>query len=158
VEHIVKKSGEKKNRVKNLHKYTIKMLLFASAMDNKTVPLDLTDSCKRVINSKTVALAEQELNLQFENRGLSKVSFLMGYTSNMYKGILLWSSTDTPSNHSPFTFNEAEPIRMDEQKNCHLTLQLILTQGKGMTVDEIKAANKQEVHAPINFQDMTKQL
>ncbi len=40
VEHMVKTSGKKKNRVKNLHKSTIKMLLFASAMDNKTVPLD----------------------------------------------------------------------------------------------------------------------
>ncbi len=158
VEHMVETSSKKKNRVKNLHKSTIKMLLFASAMDNKTVPLDLTDSCKHVINSKMVALAEQELNLQFKYRGLSKVSFPAGYTSNMYNGILLWSSTDTPSNHSPFTLNEAEPIRMDEQKNRHSTLQLILMQGKGMTVDEIKAANKQEVHAPMNFQDMTKQL
>jgi hypothetical protein len=158
VKHMVKTSGKEKNRVKNLHKSTIKMLLFASAMDNETVPLDLIDSCKRVINSKTVALAEQELNLQFENRGLSKVSFPTAYTSNMYNGILLWSSTDTPSNHSPFTFNEAEPIRMDKQKNRHLTLQLILMQGKGMTVDEIKATNKQEVHAPMNFQDMTEQL
>ncbi len=89
---------------------------------------------------------------------MSKVSFLTGYASNMYNGILLWLSTDTPSNHSPFTFNKAEPIRMDKQKNRHLTLQLILMQGKGMTVDEIKAANEQEVHAPMNFQDMTKQL
>jgi hypothetical protein len=158
VEHMVKTSGEKKNRVKNLHESTIKMLLFVSAIDNKTVPLDLTDSCKRVINSKTVALAKQELNLQFENSCLSKVSFLMGYTSNIYNGILLWLSTDTPSSHSPFTFNEAEPIRMDEQKNRHLTLQLILMQGKGMMVDEIKATNKQKVHALMNFQDMTEQL
>ena len=42
--------------------------------------------------------------------------------------------------------------------NRHLTLQLILTQGKGMTVKEIKAANKQEVNAPMNFNDMTMQL
>jgi hypothetical protein len=47
---------------------------------------------------------------------------------------------------------------MDEQKNRHITLQLILTQGKGMMVGEIKAANKQEVHTPMNFQDMTEQL
>jgi hypothetical protein len=76
----------------------------------------------------------------------------------MYNGILLWSSMDTPSNHSPFTFSEAKPIRMSEQMNPHLTLQLILTQGKGMTVDEIKAANKQEVNAPMSFNGMTMQL
>jgi hypothetical protein len=41
--------------------------------------------------------------------------------------------------------------------NRHLILQLILTQGKGMTVDEIKAANKQEAHALMTFTDMTMQ-
>jgi hypothetical protein len=65
---------------------------------------------------------------------------------------------DTPSNRSPFTFREAEPIKIEEQMNHHLTLQLILTQGKGMTVNETKAANKQEVHAPMTFTDMTMQL
>jgi hypothetical protein len=39
--HMVKKDRSTKNRVKNLHKSTIKMLLFASAMDNETVPIDL---------------------------------------------------------------------------------------------------------------------
>ena len=103
---MVKKN--KKNRVKHLHKSVIKMLLYASAMDNKSVPTELMESCKRIINSKTVALAEQELNLQFKSRGLNMVSFPTGYMSNMYNGMLLWSSMDTPSNHSPFTFSEAE--------------------------------------------------
>jgi hypothetical protein len=153
---MVEKS--EKNRVKHLHVSTIKMFLSASAMDNESVPTELTESCKRIINSKTVALVEQELNLQFESRGLDMVGFPTGYTSNMYNGILLWSSMDTPSNHSPFSFSKAEPIRMSEQMNRHLTLQLILTQGKGMTVDEIKAANKQEVHTPMSFNNMTMQL
>ena len=55
VEHMVEKS--EKNRVKHLHESTIKMFLFASAMDNESVPTELTESCKRIINSKTVALA-----------------------------------------------------------------------------------------------------
>jgi hypothetical protein len=158
VEHMIEKSGKAKNRAKHLHESTIKMLLFASAISNETVPTDLTDSCKRVINSKMVALAEQEINPQFKSPGLNMVSFPTGYTLNMYNGVLLWSSMDTPSNHSAFMFREAEPIRMEEQMNRRLTLQLILTQGKGMTVNEIKAANKQEVHAPMTFTDMTMQL
>jgi hypothetical protein len=51
-----------------------------------------------------------------------------------------------------------EPLRMEEQKTRHLTLQLILTQSRGMTVNEIKASNKQEVNAPSNFNDMKEQL
>ena len=144
--------------MKNLHESTIKMLVYVLAMDNKNVPTDLTDACKRIINSKMVTLAEQEISMQFENCSMNMVSFPTGYMSNMYNSLLLWSSMDTPSNHSPFTFRKAEPIRMAEQINCHLTLQLILMQGRGMTVDKIKAANKQEVHAPMNFTKMTLQL
>jgi hypothetical protein len=136
--HMIEKNGSTKNRVKHLHESTIKMLLFALAMDNETVPIDLSESCKCIINSKLVALAKQELNLQFENHGMTKVSFPMGYIANMYRGSLLWSSSNIPSNHSPFSFLEAEPLRMEEHKNCHLMFQLILTQGKEMTVDEIK--------------------
>jgi hypothetical protein len=64
LEHIVKKDGSTKNRVKILHESTIKMLLFTSAMDDETVTINLTDSCKRLINSKTAAHVKQELNLQ----------------------------------------------------------------------------------------------
>jgi len=39
-----------------------------------------------------------------------------------------------------------------------MTLQLILTQGRGMTVDEIKASNKQEVHPPMNFHKLQEQI
>ncbi len=158
LEHMVKKDRSAKNRVKNLHKSTIKMLFLVSAMDNKTLLTDLTDPCKQFINSKTAALAKQKLKLQFKNRGMTEVSFMMGYTSNIYHRLLLWSSADTPSNHMPFSFSEAKPIRMKEHKSRHLHLQLILTQGKRMTVEKIRASRKQEVHAPMNIHDMAKQL
>jgi hypothetical protein len=35
---------------------------------------------------------------------------------------------------------------------------LILTQGQGMTVEENKASNKQEVHPPMNFHKLSDQL
>ena len=105
-----------------------------------------------------VVLAEQELNLQFENRNMPDVIFPSGYTTNVYLGVFIWSSADMPSNHSPLSFSEVEPIRMDEQKNHHLLLQLVLTQCKGMTVDEIKASNKQEVKAPTSVHGMIVQL
>jgi hypothetical protein len=78
LKHMVKKDGSTKNRVKNLHESTIKMLLFALAMDNETVPIDLTDSCMQFINSKTSALAKQELNLQFKNCRMTKISLTAG--------------------------------------------------------------------------------
>ena len=62
-----------KNQGKNLHKSTLKIILFASAMDQESVPTDSIDSCKCIINSKTVALAKQELYLQFKNRDMLDV-------------------------------------------------------------------------------------
>ena len=103
------------------------MILFASAMDDETVLTNPIESCKCFINSKMVALAKQELNLQFKNRNMPDVSFPSGYTTNVYCGVFLWSSADTPSNHSPFSFSEVKPIRMDEQKNHNLLFQLVLT-------------------------------
>jgi hypothetical protein len=76
----------------------------------------------------------------------------------MYHGFLLWSSADTPRNHSPFSFSEAKPIWMEEHNSHHLLLQLILSQGREMMVDKIKASSKQEVHAPMNFHDTAEQL
>jgi hypothetical protein len=140
------------------HDSSIKMLLFASALDSEEIPDEPVDSCKRIINSKTVALAEQELNNQFESHGLNEVSFLPGYIANVYAGNLTWASSDTPSNHSPFSFAKVKPIGAAKQKNRHLTLQLILTQGRGMSVKEIKASNKQKVHPPMNFHELQEQL
>jgi hypothetical protein len=54
--------------------------------------------------------------------------------------------------------NQVEPIQATEQKNRHLTLQLILTQDQGMSVKEIKALNKQEVHPPMSFHELQEQL
>jgi hypothetical protein len=42
LDHMVEKDRSSKNRVKNLHESTTKKLLFASAMNNDTVPTNLT--------------------------------------------------------------------------------------------------------------------
>jgi hypothetical protein len=48
LEHMIKQDGPKKNRIKNFHELTLKMILFASAMDSKRVPNESVDSCKRL--------------------------------------------------------------------------------------------------------------
>jgi hypothetical protein len=62
------------------------------------------------------ALAKQELNNLFEFCGLNKVSFSSGYTANVYMGVLLWASSDTPSNHSPFSFSKVKPTQATNHK------------------------------------------
>ena len=53
---------------------------------------------------------------------------------------------------------EAEPIQLAEQQNRHFILHVILTQGKGCTVDEIRASNKQIVKALTTYIKMIQQL
>jgi hypothetical protein len=84
------------------------MILFVSALDKDEIPDEPVDSLKRIIKSKTVALAKQELNIQSETHGLNEVSFSPGNIANIYPGSLTWASSDTPSNHSPFSFPEVE--------------------------------------------------
>jgi hypothetical protein len=137
LEHMIEKEGTSKNRFKHLHDSSIKMFLFASALDNEEIPDKPVDYCKRIINSKTVALAEQELNNQFESHGLNEVSFSPGYIVNVYVGSLLWASSDTPS-ITPLSLlpksnrSQTDPSR--RTKESPPTLQLILTQGRGMSV------------------------
>ncbi len=57
------------------------MILSASALDNNKILDEPVDSLKHIINSKTVALAKQELNNQFKTRGLNEVSFFTGIHS-----------------------------------------------------------------------------
>jgi hypothetical protein len=53
---------------------------------------------------------------------------------------------------------EAEPIQAAEQQNRHFILHLIQTQGKGRTIDEIKASSKQVVKAPTTYIELIQQL
>ncbi len=74
----------------------------------------------------------------------------------MYHVLLSWSSMDTPSNHSPFSFSEAKPIQMEEHKSLNFCSSS--SQGRGMMVDKIKTSSKQEFHTLMNFHDMAEQL
>ena len=53
---------------------------------------------------------------------------------------------------------EAKPIQLAKQQNRHFILHVILTQGKGCTVDKIKALNKHIVKALTTYIEMIQQL
>jgi hypothetical protein len=95
---------------------------------------------------------------QFKNKNLHNVAFSAGLTQALYNGRFLWLDPSTPSNFSPFSMIEAKPIQLAEQQNCHFILHLILTQGKGCTLDKIKASNKQIVKALTTYIKMIQQL
>jgi hypothetical protein len=158
LEHTLDKEEKKKDRFKKLHSSTKQLILFASAEDAIDVPTEVVESCKRFINSETMGIAEQELNLQFKNLGLQDAAFSPGLTQALYSGKFTWADKSTPSNFSPFSFFKVEPLAIADQQNRHLILHLVETQGKGKTLEEIKASNKQEVKAPTTYLEMVHQL
>ena len=149
---------QKKDRLKKLHPSVSKFLLFASAKDSHTVPSDVTEACKRFINSETEGLADLELNIQFQERNFHDVNFSSGFTQAIYNGRFRWSDQNSPSNFSPFSMFEVDPIQASEQQNHYFILHIILTQGKIRTIDEIKSSNKQIVKAPSFHLEMIQQL
>ena len=158
MDYAMERDDKKKDRLKKLHPSVKQLLIFASAEDAETVPDDALDSCKRFMNAETEGVADQELNIQFKSLNLHDAAFSIGFTQALYNGKFLWSDRSTPSNFSPFSISEIEPLLVAEQQNRHFVLHIIQTQGKGRTVDEIKASNKQVVKAPTSYSEMIQQL
>jgi hypothetical protein len=98
------------------------------------------------------------LNTQFQERNFLDVAFSAGFTQALYNGRFRWSDQSTPSNFSPFSTFEVDPINLSDQQNCHFIIHIILTQGKGRTIDKIKSSNKQIVKAPSSYLEMIQQL
>jgi hypothetical protein len=65
------------------------MILFAPALGSDKIPNKPVDSCKCNINSKKVALAEQELNNQLKTHNLNKASVSPGYIVTVSSGSFL---------------------------------------------------------------------
>lgn len=156
--YTMERDDKKKDRIKKLHPSVKHLLLFASAEDADNVPDDILDSCKRFINAESEGNADLELNMQFKNLNLHDAAFLIGFIQALYNGRFLWADRSTPSNFSPFCIFEVEPLLAAEQQNRHFTLHIVLTQGKGRTIEEIKAGSKQEVKAPTSYLEMIQQL
>ena len=157
LEHNLDKEEKKKDRFKKLHLLTKQLILFASADDADNVLSEVADSCKQFINAETTGIAEQELNLQFKKLGQQDAAFSPCLTQALYAGKFIWTDKSTPSNFSPFSFFKVEPLAIADQQNRHLILHLVETQGKGKTLDKIKASNKQEVKAPTTYLEMVHQ-
>ena len=121
INHNIERDDKKKDRLKKLHPSVSNLLLFASAEDANTVPPDVTNACRRFNNSKSEGLADLELNTQFQERNLHDVAFSAGFTQALYNGRFRWSNQSTPSNFSPFSMFEVDPIHSAEQQNRHLS-------------------------------------
>ncbi len=96
--------------------------------------------------------------MHFKGMGLSEMAYTTSLTLNLYSGKFLYAVQNNPSNFSSFFVHESTHLDKEEQQNCQLILHLIKTKGKGQSIKEIKALNKQKIKAPSTYIDMMQQL
>ncbi len=63
-----------------------------------------------IINSDTTSMANKELQCQMAGLGLSDAGFSHSLAASLYVGDLKWNNRTTPSNLSPFTIFELDPL------------------------------------------------
>lgn len=152
------KESKKKDRFNKFHPDTKKMITFASAPDAEAAPNVPEDTCERFINATSQGIAEQELCIQFRQMGLGEMAYATGLILNLYNGRFLYAIRNNPSNFSCFSVHEGNNVDEEEQQSRQLLLHLIEKEGKGRSVEELKALNKQILKAPSSYRDMVLQF
>ncbi len=89
--------------------------------------------------------------------GLSDAGFAHGLTISLYMGDIMWNTWTTPSNLSPFTFFELDPLFSMQMAHC-LHLHLLSKNTEGKSLDKIKASQIQEIKAPGTFEELLQAL
>jgi hypothetical protein len=122
------------------------------------MPLKIEDICKRFMNATSQDVAKQELNMQFKAMGLGDMAFTAGLTLNIYSGKFLYAVRNNPSNFSCFSCHKGTHLDEEDKQNKQLILHLIKATGKGKSVEEIKAVNKQQKNSPTTYLNMMQQF
>ncbi len=152
-----KESEQKKDRIKDMHPSISNMILMASSVDSKFIG-EHTESFKSFFNSKTQAYADLELHHLFEEHGIHNVGFAEGTVLALYSGHLRRSNPTAPSNCAPFAFQELQAAQMN-QKSRLLVCTMITHEGSAThSAEELKAKAKQDVVAPLDYNEMIFQL
>ena len=129
----------------------------AGSKDGETPLPNIVPSATRLFNCKTVGLADEELNAQFQALEIYDAGFAQGLTQSLWHGALLWHNDIVPRNLSPFTIFPLAPNDM-EQGGRFLFLHIREKSGKAKTLDEIRSATKQFIKAPTTYHEFVDSL
>ena len=83
-------------------------------------------------------MAELELSEQLDALGHMNVSFAQGTVLALHGGVLLYSVGGSPNNLSDFCFSKSKPL-LDSKNSRAIVLNLIQLQGKGISLNKLKA-------------------
>ena len=108
----------KRDRLKgDLHPWVLKMILNATSVCKGRAADEPTKFCQDFFNKKNQALADQELNAQFNGLMMKQVGFAHGTVQSLYGGAFTWGNPGTPSNFTPFALRKPEIAKLGSQKS-----------------------------------------
>ena len=148
------KDDSKKDRSKKwLHSQTIRMLKNASSADGSEPSPDISPEFKNAFNLESAGAFGKELVYLMDQKGMKNTIINEGAVNSMYHGVLTSTTPNTPQNHSPFSYREAEPLA-PSQAQSFLILHMGDTHGKAKSNEEIKASMAQTFTTPMDYYDM----
>jgi hypothetical protein len=153
LDFIKDKEAKKKNKYEKWHDTSRRLVLNAASEDADEAADSIPSSYLRIINSETAGMADRELQSQMRILGHEDAGFAHGLAASLYNGDILWSSPNSPSNLSPFTVFELDPLSSAQNERC-VQLHLLSKNTEGKSLEEIKASQKQEVKVPETFEEL----
>ncbi len=132
-------------------------MLNVASTDSNSPAEEIPMSYLRVINSNNAVMADKEVQSQMLELGYTDAGFAHGLASSLYMDDILWNNRTTPSNLSPFTVFELDPL-LTTQTTCCLHLYLLSKNTKEKLQNEIKASQIQEVKVPMTFEELHQTL
>ena len=130
-----------------------RLVLNAASADSDSPADDIPDSYLTVINSDTAGMADKELQSQMAGLSYSDAGFAHGLAASLYAGDIKWNNRTTPSNLSPFTVFELDPLSATQSAHC-MQLHILSKNTEGKLLEEIKASQIQEVKVPKSFEEL----
>jgi hypothetical protein len=106
------------------------LVLNAASINSGSPAKEIPKSYLRIINSNIAGMADRELQHQMSKLGFLDASFAHGLATSLYMGNIMWNTWTTPSNLSPFTIFELDPLSSTQMARClHLHLLSKNTEG-----------------------------
>ncbi len=132
-------------------------MLNAASTNSDSPAKEIPKTYLRIINSETAGMANKELQSQMLVLSHADAGFAHGLAASLYAGNILWNNCSMPSNLSPFTVFELDPLSTMQATRC-LQLHLLLKNTKGKLLNKIKASQIQEVKVPMTFEELRQTL
>ncbi len=155
--YIKAKDAKKKNKAEKWHPTSRHIVLNAASTNSNSPAEEIPETYLQIINSKTAGMADKELQSQMLALGHADAGFAHGLAASLYIGNILWNNCSMPSNLSPFTVFELDPLSTTQAPRC-LQLHLLSKNTEGKFLDEIKASQIQEVKVPTTFKELHQTL